>query len=86
MWWSPRSDAAAIWNLLRSSWINIALLLLPLGVLAVKLQWGAVAVFFLVRVGEGIGRGEADVNSLPHLTPPIAAVPGWHHPARAHAG
>jgi hypothetical protein len=47
--WSPKTDAKAIFGMLTSSWINVLLVIAPLGYVADKLEWGAVSVFCLVR-------------------------------------
>ena len=53
-WWSPRTDARALWGLLVSSWINVLLIICPIGFWAGKQldpewQWTATIVFVLVR-------------------------------------
>lgn len=47
MFWSPSTDARAIWNLLTGSYMNVLLVLCPLGVLASYRDWGATTVFLL---------------------------------------
>ena len=49
-WWSPKSDLQALWGLLVSSWLNVLLVLVPLGYLSHMLEWNAVAIFSLVRL------------------------------------
>ena len=53
-WWSPKSDAKALWGLLISSWFNVCLVLVPLGWVSAKLQWNAVAIFSLVRASRAV--------------------------------
>ena len=47
--WSPKTDAKAIWGLLTGSWLNVMLVLAPLGYIAHHQQWSATLVFCLVR-------------------------------------
>jgi hypothetical protein len=51
--WSPKSDIKAVWGLLTSSWLNVALVLVPLGYASSKLGWNATAIFTLVRAFVG---------------------------------
>lgn len=46
-WFAFKSDASAIYGLIMSSWMNILLVMAPLGILAHYLHWGPVAVFLL---------------------------------------
>eukprot|EP01025_Chloroclados_australasicus_P065646 TRINITY_DN8943_c0_g3_i1.p1 TRINITY_DN8943_c0_g3~~TRINITY_DN8943_c0_g3_i1.p1 ORF type:complete len:601 (-),score=50.05 TRINITY_DN8943_c0_g3_i1:230-2032(-) len=46
-WFSPFSDLLAVRDLFLSSFLNILLLCIPLGVIADKVNWGPVAVFTL---------------------------------------
>lgn len=46
-WFAFKSDASAIYGLIMSSWMNVLLVMAPLGVLAHYLHWGPVAVFLL---------------------------------------
>lgn len=47
--WSPHTDAKAIWGLLTGSWLNLMLVLVPLGYISAKYEWGATWTFSLVR-------------------------------------
>ena len=49
-WIAPRQDLKTAWEMLISSWLNVLLLLLPLGFASGLLGWPASATFILVRV------------------------------------
>jgi hypothetical protein len=49
LFWSPGSDLRAILGLLMGSWLNLLLVLVPLGWLSHKLDWSPTATFVLVR-------------------------------------
>eukprot|EP00884_Botryococcus_braunii_P017948 jgi/Botrbrau1/4837/Bobra.0325s0048.1 len=46
-WIAPKTDAAAVWHLFTSSYMNLLLVSVPLGFLAQYLNWGAPAIFSL---------------------------------------
>ena len=46
-WFAFKSDAKAIYGLIMSSWMNILLVMAPLGILSHYLHWGPIAVFLL---------------------------------------
>lgn len=46
-WFAFKGDAVAIYGLVMSSWMNVLLVLAPLGILAHFLNWSPIAVFLL---------------------------------------
>ena len=46
-WFAFGTDAKAIYGLIMSSWLNVLLVMAPLGIMAHYLNWGAVAVFVM---------------------------------------
>ncbi|KAL3154685.1 hypothetical protein ABBQ38_011234 [Trebouxia sp. C0009 RCD-2024] len=46
-WFAFKSDVKAIYGLIMSSWMNVLLVMAPLGILSHYLHWGPVAVFLL---------------------------------------
>jgi hypothetical protein len=46
---APAADAAAVWNMLTSSWLNLLLICLPIGIWAGWAKHNALLVFVMVR-------------------------------------
>ncbi len=47
-WWSPHTDGPALYGLLKSSWLNWLLIVIPIGWIVHFVKINAIAVFVLV--------------------------------------